>query len=403
MFKVGDKGNQVSCVKPFQKMIEIRDKSLCCGCTACMAVCPHDAISMSPDALGFAYPVVDLSRCVGCGLCDSVCSFASREKTGTFPEKIAVSAARHKDPGVLSSSQSGGVFTALSDVVLAEEGVIYGAAIDENLEVSHIRAQSPQERDRMRGSKYVQSAMGDAFRAVRDDLRSGRKVMFTGTPCQTAALKSFLPSSLHDNLILVDFLCHGVPSPAVWNAYVASQKRKGEIVRADFRDKSIAGWKDHQESFTYSDGRVLSSETFKVLFYKNIMLRHSCGSCTYDLTDRDSDIVIADFWGISEVHPEMDGDAGTSMVYCRTDKGRRLLDAASVHMNTAEVIIDRDFLARKNPNAVRNTHVHPQREEFEKAFADKGFSYVARRWGDKGLRYKVWQLKCLLRRMGVKI
>lgn len=384
-------------------MIDIKDKSLCCGCTACMAVCPHDAISMRKDTLGFAYPVVDLSRCVGCGLCDSVCGFSERQKSGDFPETVAVLAARHEDPDVLSSSQSGGVFTALSDVVLAEGGVIYGAAMDRNLEVSHIRAESHGERDRMRGSKYVQSAMNGSFRSVRDDLRSGRKVMFTGTPCQTAALRSYLPSSIQDNLVLVDFLCHGVPSPAVWNAYVASLGRKGEIVRADFRDKKAAGWKEHKESFAYSDGRVRISETFKVLFYKNIMLRHSCGSCPYDMADRESDIVIADFWGISEVLPEMDGDAGTSMVYCRTDKGRRLLDAAAVHMNTAEVIIDRDFLARRNPNAVRNTYVHPQRDEFEKAFAERGFAYVARRWGDKGLRYKVWQLKCLLRKMGLKI
>lgn len=368
-----------------------------------MSVCPHDAITMRPDQLGFPYPEADPAGCVNCGLCDSVCDFASREKAADFPEKIVVLAARHKDPAVLSSSQSGGVFTALSDIILYQGGVIYGAVMDQNLTVSHVRAESHQERDRMRGSKYVQSILGDTFRSVRDDLRAGRKVMFTGTPCQTAGLKSFIPPALQENLFLVDFLCHGVPSPAVWDAYVAYRRRKGGIVKADFRDKSLAGWKEHRESFTYAGGRKLSSETFKVLFYKNIMLRHSCASCTYDINDRESDIVIADFWGISEVLPGMDGDQGTSMVFCRTGKGRLLTDRACADLDMKEVALDREFLSRRNPNAVRNTRVHPDRERFEKAFTERGFAYVARRWGDKGLRYKIWQIKCLLRKLGIKI
>lgn len=384
-------------------MIDITDKSRCCGCTACMVICPHDAIVMRADALGFLYPAVDRSRCVDCGLCDAVCHFSKRNAAGTFPDVVSVHAARHKDDGVLASSQSGGVFTALSDVVLSESGVIYGAVMGDDFTVSHIRAASRSDRDRMRGSKYVQSSMNDTFLAVRDDLKSGRKVMFTGTPCQIAGLKSYIPLSLQENLILVDFICHGVPSPAVWKAYVDTWRRKGEIVKADFRDKGIAGWKDHRESFTYGDGRKISSETFKVLFYKNIMLRHSCGSCRYDLVERESDIVIADFWGVSEVLPEMDGDEGTSMTFCRTDKGRRLFESATRHLDVREVALDKDFLGRRNPNAVRQTRIHPQREEFEKAFAEKGFHYVARHWGDKGIRYKIWQLKCLLRRLGMKL
>lgn len=380
-------------------MLNQNDISQCSGCTACKAVCPRDAITMKPDVLGFMYPHVDDALCIECGLCEAVCDFKVREKKLDEGKDFKVIAARHRDDEVLRASQSGGVFSALSDVVLEEGGVIYGAAFDENHMVEHIRAEDAVGRDLMRGSKYIQSDMKDAFRNVLSDLRAGRKVMFVGTPCQVAGLKSYIPSALQEFLLLVDFICHGVPSPEVWKAYLAILQKKRRIVKADFRDKALEGWKIHKESFKYEDGHVKVCETFKVLFYKNIMLRHSCGACNYSVCNRASDIVMADFWGVAGILPEMDGDAGTSMAVCLTGKGRKYFKSASESLVTHELEMPLSRLAEYNPNILNRTRIHYEREAFEKAFARKGFRYVAARWGDKGWRYKVWQLKCMFRKL----
>ena len=383
-------------------MISITDKTRCCGCTACQAACPHDAIVMKPDVLGFTYPEVDMSACVDCGLCEKVCAFV-KDCDASLPVDRSltaeVQAARHKDGNVVAASQSGGVFTALSDAVLSEGGVIYGAAYKGLDEVSHIRAESAQERNLLRGSKYVQSDMGQIFRSVREDLVNGRKVLFSGTPCQVAGLKSYIPERLHENLLLVDFICHGVPSPSVWKDYVEYMSRKGNIVRAIFRDKSVAGWKVHADSFLYEDGKKRTGDTFRVLFYKNIILRHNCGNCPYNVTAHPADVTIGDFWGVAEVLPVMDSGAGTSMVICNTEKGKILLSSAACELELETVSLTYDFMSRKNPNLVRPANIYKDRRRFEEEYSRKGFLHVARKWGDLGWRYKAWQLKIWLKRL----
>lgn len=383
-------------------MIKVNDRSMCCGCTACHAVCPHDAVTMKADDLGFKYPQVDMSRCTDCGLCESVCDFVSAlsvRKSCNGPsgdhEVLAVS---HKDAEVLRKSQSGGVFTALSDVVLAEGGVIYGAAFDKDFNVLHTRAETQEERDSFRGSKYVQSDMGEVFRMVRADLKSGRMVLFTGTPCQTAGLSSFIPVSLRGNLILTDFVCHGVPAPYVWRDYLAFRQKKGRIVSADFRDKE-AGWKVHKESFVYADGTKKFFETYKVLFYKNVMLRHSCGVCPYDISHRSSDLTIADFWGVGEVLPDFDDNGGVSMVITHTHAGRMLLEKSGADLHVSKTVLSEEFMGARNPNLLKHSRIYHERQEFEEKYPVKGFAYAARRWGDLGWRYKVWETKVLLRKL----
>ena len=377
-------------------MINITDPSKCCGCSACAAVCPHDAIVMKGDALGFPYPHVDKNQCVDCGLCDKVCVFVpdlSSRKPVPEDLKVQVNAARHSDPEVVASSQSGGAFTALSDLILSEGGVIYGAAFDENHVVRHVRAASEEERAALRGSKYVQSDLDGIFRAVKADLKAGSKVLFTGTPCQVAGLLSYIPKSLQENLLTVDFICHGVPSPAVWKDYVEYMSRRGKVVKADFRDKGEGGWKVHKESFIYENGKKKVGETYRILFYKNIMLRHSCSVCPYDVASHKADVTLADFWGADEAVPAMDGDAGTSMVICNTGKGEKLFDKASETLQMAPAVLDYSFMLRRNPNLVRPAKIDKDRVRFEKEYASRGFLYAARRWSDLGLRYRLWQLK----------
>ena len=377
-------------------MIKITDPSKCCGCTACAAICSHGAIEMHPDKLGFLYPVVDVAKCVDCGLCDKVCSFVPDTREGrSVPKtaKVDVFAVMHKESEILAQSQSGGAFSAMAEQVLKRRGLVYGAAFDESHMVRHIRIDALESLPALRGSKYVQSDIMGIYGQILGDLRNGLEVLFTGTPCQVAGLKSYVPKTLQDGLLTMDFICHGVPSPAVWKDYLDYMSRQGTIVKANFRDKSVAGWKEHKETFIYSNGVKKVADSFRVLFYKNIMLRHSCSVCPYNVINHKSDVTIADFWGVDEIMPQMDGPEGTSMVICNTSKGQELIGRASDALNIVPAVLDYDFMSRRNPNLVRPARIDKDRMKFEDEFSRGGFIRVARRWGDLGIRYRLWQIK----------
>ena len=235
-------------------MIRIEHPEDCCGCTACASICSHDAISMKPDTLGFLYPEVDMEKCVDCGLCEKVCAFNDNYDTSLNLSQPDVYAARHKNMKEIEASQSGAAFVALSDWILEQGGVVYGAGYSEHFRVVHKRATTKKERDEFRGSKYVQSDLNIVFRQVKDDLKMGLLVLFSGTPCQTAGLSSYIGGRLRDNLYLMDIVCHGVPGPFVWKDYLRylEQKEKMSITAVNFRDKSKAGWRSHVESFIFN-------------------------------------------------------------------------------------------------------------------------------------------------------
>ncbi len=202
-------------------MIKILDPQDCCGCTACASICAHDAITMQPDALGFLYPVVDESKCVECGLCEKVCQFhPNYDKSLNLPSPDAYGA-RHKDMSQVETSRSGAAFIAISDRILEKGGVVYGAGYTDHFRVVHKRATNKEERDEFKGSKYVQSDLTGVFRQVKKDLQDGLIVLFSGTPCQTSGLASYVGNKLRENLYLVDIVCHGVPSPFLWRDYIA--------------------------------------------------------------------------------------------------------------------------------------------------------------------------------------
>lgn len=234
-------------------MIRITNPADCCGCTACASICNHDAITMEPDALGFLYPKVDESKCTECGLCEKVCAFNSNyDTTSNFQEPLAFGA-RHKDLAEVMKSRSGAVFAAISDFVLETGGVVYGAGYTDHFRVVHKRAVTKEERDEFRGSKYVQSDLNGVFRQIKKDLQDGLTVLFSGTPCQTSGLNSFIGKKLRKNLILVDLVCHGVPGPYLWRDYISylENKEGSPIAWVNFRDKQQFGWRDHRETFKF--------------------------------------------------------------------------------------------------------------------------------------------------------
>lgn len=375
-------------------MIQITNKADCCGCTACASVCAHHAISMEPDALGFLYPKVDTEKCTNCGLCEKVCAFNSNyDKSLNLTQPLAY-AARHKDMKEVETSRSGAAFIAISDYVLDNGGVVYGAGYTDHFRVIHKRATTKQERDEFKGSKYVQSDLNHVFLQIKKDLKDGLTVLFSGTPCQTAGLNSFIGKKLREHLILVDIVCHGVPSPYIWKDYIAylEKKYKDSICQVNFRDKQLFGWTAHHETFKFSNimREKLIPKSFTYLFYEHIMFRLSCGVCPYTNTRRPSDITIADFWGWEKTDPNINtDDKGVSLILINTKKGNMIFDSIKSQMITIPAKLE-DCL---QPNLQHPSAIHPKRMQFEHDYQRKGFSYIMRKYGDIGWKYKLGQIK----------
>lgn len=372
-------------------MIDVKNPKDCCGCTACASICPHDAIAMLPDALGFLYPKIDESKCVECGLCDKVCAFNSHYDISDNLDQPLAFAARHLDKKHLNTSRSGGAFIALSDYILEQGGVVYGAGWGDDFVVIHKRATNKEERDEFKGSKYTQSNLTGIFRQVRQDLCSGKKVLFSGTGCQVAGLKSYIGKKQKDNLFLVDIVCHGVPSPYLWSDYLhfVEKKEHKKIIVVNFRDKAEKGWKAHYESFTFDDGTKKYTSLFRELFFAHINLRYSCYNCHYCNLKRTGDVSLADYWGWERTNSEFNADdKGCSLVLCNTEKGKVIFEAAKISLNT----IQADLINITQPRLNEPSPMSPLRMNFEDNYVKYGFEYAVTHSGFMGWRY---DLKCL--------
>ena len=380
-------------------MITLFDKKQdCCGCTACKSICPNKAITMKADEEGFLYPHIDESLCMECGLCKEVCAFQITYETTSNLKSPDVYALKHKSDKVRMSSSSGGAFSAISDFILSENGIIYGATYDENFCVIHKRAENKVERNKLRGSKYVQSDLKNVFVQIRQELKNGRLVLFTGTPCQVAGLNRYLKRLVirTDQLITVDIICHGVPSPLVFADYInyCQEKSKRKVTDYRFRSK-VNGW-GHTEETIYENGRKdytsALSQTYKELFYSSLCLRPACNNCKYTNFNRSSDITIADFWGIENYLPDFKDELGVSAVIINTSKGKSKYSHFKCNTNVVESRIE--DCAAKQRNMHTPTPINPRRNEFWTDYSLGGFDYVIRKYTGYGLKKEI---KCGLR------
>lgn len=312
--------------------VTISDKEKCCGCTACYAICPQAAIEMHEDAEGFRYPKVEKSKCIDCGLCTKVCPI---QQGNLAPKTEAFFAAMHEQEAVREASSSGGVFSALAEQFAHQGGAIYGAAYDQTFRVHHVRT-TGRDWEKLRTSKYVQSDMGDTFALVKKDLLSGRLVLFTGTPCQVDGLKKYLTGVDTSGLLTVDLICHGAPSPKVWQDYLrlVRTKQGKEIADVNFRNKKDCGWHGSTIRMESADGEIVldqskSENYYFKLFSGNLIIRPSCYACQYANLNRVGDITVGDYWGVEDFHPEMDDDKGLSLVMPNTQRGRAALKQIS--------------------------------------------------------------------------
>lgn len=375
-------------------MINILKKENCCGCTACSAICPHNAIAMVRDALGFVYPKVDMLKCVDCGLCDKVCAFHTNYNNIYGICQPTAYAVRHKDVKELFASQSGAAFVALSDYILEKGGVVYGAGYAEFFRVIHKRVTTKKERDELRGSKYVQSDMSGIFAQVNKDLIDGLIVLFSGTPCQTAALISFIDKKFRDSLILVDIICHGVSGPYVWRDYLnyLEVKEKKKLIKVNFRDKNLGGWRGGVESFTFANGET---RTYSFRFYTSIVVRQSCNVCFFANLQRVSDLTIGDYWGVEKsvaAHMGND-DIGCSLLLVNTKRGEYLFSEIDNRIDWIKVPLAECM----QPQLQYPLSINPKRLAFEKDYSIFGFERTMKKYGllgwRKQLRDKIKKIK----------
>lgn len=308
-------------------MIRILDNSQCCGCEACRNICPRQCILMKEDNEGFLYPEVNFSDCIDCGLCERVCPVLNPSKE-RIP--VVVYAAKHYDDNIRLASSSGGVFTFIAEKVIDEGGVVFGARFNDQWGVIHDYVETKEKLSCFRGSKYVQSRIGDTYKQVLLFLQSGRKVLFTGTSCQIAGLKLFLRKE-YDNLLTVDIICHGVPSPKVWKRYLNEITLIDglQVTDISFRNKH-KGWRDFSLKVDMQ-GKKLYLRSFKSdlyfdFFLSNMILRPSCYSCPAKSGKSCSDITLGDFWGIENVCPEFDDDKGCSVALLYNPKVKFLIE-----------------------------------------------------------------------------
>lgn len=370
-------------------MIEIIDKKECCGCYACKNICPKDCIDMNVDEEGFWYPKVDMLKCINCNLCEKVCPFIEDPKKEGF--KNIAYACKNKNLQTRLESSSGGIFSNLCDYVIDKDGVVFGAAFNENLEVEHMEANTFEEYKKFRGSKYVQSKIGNSYKKVKEHLDEGKLVLFSGVPCQIEGLHLFLGKK-YDNLITVDLICHGVPSPLIFNLYkkILNKKYSSQITDIKFRDKT-EGWKKYSYLSKFENNsiyrKLLNEDSYMKGFLSDLYLRPSCYNCKSKNFKSNSDILLGDYWGIEGIHSDFDDDKGISLVIVNTLKGKEMFDNISDNMSV--IITDMDYAITRNKSIIQSVEYNKHREEFFNTLNECNLQELVERYTKVSLYNKI--------------
>ena len=360
----------------------ILNEENCTGCTACENICPKNAIQLLPDKEGFAYPKINSKKCINCNLCVKICPTKNRVATN---EPLGFYAAKSLNEELRLNCSSGGIFSVIAEKIISKNGVVYGAVFDDNFNVIHQRSENNIEK--FRSSKYVQSNLEGIFLQVKQDLLNGRSVLFSGTPCQVDGLNKYLKFANVNtqNLITIDLICHGVPSPKVWKAYLnfllKKSKSKSKISFVNFRNKINFSWHNSTLKIINDKGVILENRThsdslFFKLFSNSVILRPSCHVCKYANLNRCGDITVGDFWGVDKHYPELDDNKGTSLILINTSKGQELLKEINNEISCTQVKKENCL----QPNLIGPTKEYGLRNLFLNSFSNFGFEYALKRW-----------------------
>ena len=381
-------------------MIEIKDKTRCMGCHACYNRCPVQAIEMVEDEKGFKYPQVNKEKCINCGLCERVCPILNQRKVENTPKAYAV---KNKNEEVREKSSSGGMFSLLAEKVLQDGGVVFGVAFDENWQLKHIYVENIEDLQIFRGSKYLQSIVGETYSKLKDFLIEGRKVMYTGTPCQIEGLKSYLGKE-YENLFTQDIICHGVPSPKVHERYLKylRDKYKTKNIKNIIHRTKINGWKNWCVNIKFDNSEYIKAheqDPYMQAFLRNTSLRESCYNCQFKKKHRISDITLADFWGIENVTPEMDDDRGTSLVIINSEKGKKIFEQIKDKIIYKQV--DFEEAIQYNPSMTTSVKPDPNREKFFENLDKMPFDELVKKYTYTPSAFKriLWKVKRVVKKI----
>lgn len=344
----------------------------CYGCRSCEQICPKGCISIKPSKEGFLYPIVDENTCVHCGLCLKACPAEQVEIHRNQPQSVY--AFKNKDAEEIMRSASGGVADVAAKVVLRQNGVVYGVAYDADFIVKHIEVTDESEKEKLQSSKYVQSDINDCYSKAKVALNCGRKVLFTGTPCQIAGLYAFLGGD-KPNLCTLDLICHGVPSPKFFEKYLDYQRREmnSDIIYYNFRSKDKRGWGTQYLIKTKAQTKTqkLSLDRYGKHFMDGDCYRESCYQCPYANTKRVGDITIGDFWGIMKSHPKFYSMKGISSVFVNTEKGKYLFEQVRCFAEVEQATMKEGMI--KQGNLIRPSERFPKRNVFYEKIDQEDF------------------------------
>ena len=347
-------------------MIRINDKKKCMGCSACSQICPKDCIAMEMDAEGFVYPKVDIEKCIECNQCEKICPVSNHPDY--TDDVLAAYAGYSWNIEERMQSSSGGLFSLAANEILNEKGIVFGATLDDNHVCRHVAVKKHEDLYKLRGSKYVQSIIGNSYREIEDYLKKGKRVLFSGTACQCAGLKAFLGKD-YEKLLIIDVLCHGVPSPKVFKKYLQNMEvlHDASVTKINFRSKTYS-WKDYAVKLIFdnsSEYEIKSrDDEFMQLFLSDICLRPSCHECQFKKLERPSDITLGDAWGIQRTMPEVDDDRGTSVIIIHTQRGMKVFDSIKEKLFFKEM--DVDTLVSPYADSRKSVTPHPNRKKFFK-------------------------------------
>lgn len=371
------------------------EKKDCCACGACLNVCPRQAIHMVEDACGFCYPQIDENLCVKCGRCKQVCAFQN-SKVENSPVRVFAGIA--KDVSIRKVSASGGIFAAIAKKALEEGYVVFGAVLQTDFVVKHIGIRSVEELWKLQGSKYTQSDIGQTYSEVKESLALGKKVLFSGTPCQIDGLYGYLGRD-NENLLTIDIICHGVPSNKMFMDYI---KSLGEDISSFvFRDKSI-GWGINGNATINGKKKHIwqSSSPYLYYFTKGWIYRDNCYQCKYTCSHRPADITLGDYWGIEKQHPEYlgkdgwDEAKGISVIIANTSKGEATVNETGYALDLKESTFEK---AAEANHQLRLPSDPGKRDDILRLYNDAGWTAVEKHFKDNiGWRYYSSLIKSFL-------
>jgi coenzyme F420-reducing hydrogenase beta subunit len=377
-------------------MEKVIEQSKCCGCTACMSICPKKAIKMIELDNGFKYPTIDKEKCIDCGMCKKTCPILNSKNNSSINECYAGYAT---DDKIKKKTSSGGIFPLIADYIFSKNGIVIGAAFDENKKLIHKATKNKDELEALMGSKYVQSDMCNIFDYIKENIKYNL-ILFVGTPCQVAGLKKFIKKD-YNNLICIDLICHGVPSPKLFKKYINElETENGKIINYSFRDKKN-GWKKYYNRVTFENKEIIIKaykNPYMRLFLSDIALRKSCYKCSFKLGNKYSDITLGDFWGIKNYYPEMYDKNGVSAIIINTKKGKEIYNLINDKIKYKKCTIEE--ILNGNSSLVKSPNEPKKREEFFKEIDELNIEKLEKKYCKKTTIIKKVLIKLKIIRYG---